>query len=69
MKEEKMLEILNRIKNCITIGSLDTAKELVELEIDNLEEITQKRCKNTKYYFYNWYCKYCYNTNCKEKSK
>ena len=64
MEEIRMLEILNRIEAYVKRDSLDIAKDLTQLEIDNLKEITEQRCKNTKYYFYNWYCKYCNNLNC-----
>lgn len=64
MEELKMLEILNRIKICIERDSLDIAKDLIELEIENLKGTTEQRCKNTKYYYYDWNCKYCNNLNC-----
>lgn len=64
MKELKMLEILNRIKVCIEGDSVDIAKDLTKLELENLKGITEERCKNTKYYFYDCYCKYCNNLNC-----
>lgn len=64
MEELKMLELLNRIKICIERDSLDIAKDLIELEIENLKGITEQRCKNTKYYYYDWNCKYCENFNC-----
>lgn len=65
MEDEKMLDILNRIEMFIDKDSLDLARELTQLEIDNLKGITQERCKNTKYYFYDWYCQYCNNINCR----
>ena len=64
MNDEKMLEILERIRICLNRNSVDVAKELVNLEIDNLNGNTEKKCKNTKYHFYNSYCKYCDNVNC-----
>ena len=64
MEELKMLELLNRIKICIERGSLDIAKDLIELEIENLKGITEQRCKNTRYYYYDWNCIYCSNLNC-----
>ena len=67
MEKLKMLELLNRIKICIERGSLDIAKDLIELEIENLKGITEQRCKNTKYYYYDWYCQYCSNFNCNNK--
>lgn len=69
MEELKMLELLNRIKICIERGSLDIAKDLIELEIENLKGITEQRCKNTKYYYYDWNCQYCSNLNCNQNKK
>lgn len=64
MVELEMLKILNRIKVCIERDSLDIAKDLTKLEIENLKGITEQRCKNTKYYYYGWYCQYCSNLTC-----
>ena len=64
MEESKILEILNRIKVCVKSDSLNVAKELIKIEIENLKGITEQRCKNTRYYFYDTYCKYCSNYNC-----
>ena len=65
MKKLKMLEILNQIEVCIKHNSLDIAKDLIQLEVENLKGITQKNCSNTRYYFYDGTCKYCQNVNCK----
>ena len=64
MDNEKMIKILDRIKLFIEQDSLDLAKVMTKLEIGNLKGITEQRCKNTKYYYYDWYCKYCSNLNC-----
>lgn len=64
LKELKMLEILNQIEVCIKRNSLDIAKDLIQLEVENLKGITQKNCSKTRYYFYDWACKYCLNMNC-----
>ena len=64
MNKLKMLEILNQIEVCIERNSLDIAKDLIQLEIENLKGIKQKNCSNTRYYFYDWDCKYCQNVNC-----
>ena len=64
MNNEKMLEILERIRICLNRNSVDIAKELVNLEIDNLNGNTEVKCKNTKYHFFGSYCKYCSNANC-----
>lgn len=64
MENAQVLDLLQRLKVCLDRDSVDIARELVTLEINNLEGKTQKRCKNTKYYFYDWGCKYCTNVNC-----
>lgn len=64
MDNEKMINILKRIELFIKQDSLDLAKDMAQLEIESLKGITEKRCKNTKYYFYDFYCKYCHNLNC-----
>lgn len=69
MEELKMIELLNRIKICIEQGSLDIAKDLIELEIENLKRFTEQKCKNTKYYYYDWACQYCSNLNCNQNKK
>ena len=43
---------------------MEKYKEIPKIEIENLKGITEQRCKNTKYYFYDWYCQYCSNLNC-----
>lgn len=63
MQEVKMLEIISRIKNLLERNCVYEAKIYTQLEIENLKGITQKKCKNTKYFFGN-YCKYCSNMNC-----
>ena len=67
MEELKMLELLDRIKVCVERGSLDIARDLIQLEIENLKWITEQSCKNTKYYYNDWYCQYCSNFNCNNK--
>ena len=51
MDNEKMIKILDRIELFIKQDSLDLAKDMTKLEIENLKGITEKRCQNTKYYF------------------
>lgn len=67
--EEKMLKILNQIEVCVERNALDITKDLIQLEIENLKGITQKKCRNTKYYFYDWACKYCLNFNCENNKR
>lgn len=69
MENLEMLEIIQKIKLFLNTDSLDLARDTVRLELDNLKGITEKRCKNTKYYFYDWYCKYCDNKNCASNKK
>lgn len=64
MDNEKMIKILKRIELLIEQDSLDLAKSMTNLEIENIMGITEQRCKSTKYYFYDFYCKYCNNLNC-----
>jgi len=44
MQNEKMLEILQRIKICLERNSLYEAKLYIKIEIENLKEITQEKC-------------------------
>lgn len=59
-----MLDILRRIKMFLLDDEITLARELVELELDNITGATEERCKNTKYYANEWYCKDCSNLNC-----
>lgn len=52
MENVIMLDILKRIKMFLLDDSVDLARELAQLELDNLKGITQERCKNKKYNFY-----------------
>ena len=69
MENLEMLEIIQKIKLFLNTDSLDLARDTVRLELDNLKGITEKRCKNTKYYSYDWYCIYCNNKNCASNKK
>ena len=62
MEKKDVLEILHRIHGCLSYGKVDIAKEYLELEIENLQGITPKKCKNTIYKFN--YCDKCQNLNC-----
>lgn len=64
MEEIKLLEIINRTKNFLENNDLYGAKEYIQIEINNLTDVTQEHCKNTIYHFYDSYCKYCTNINC-----
>ncbi len=69
MENAQMLELLERLKNCLDRDSVDIARQLIQLEINNITGETQKMCRNTKYYFYDWGCKYCNNKNCASNKK
>lgn len=64
MENDKMLDILSKLCIWIENGSLDIAKSLIRLEIENLKGITEKNCHNTIYNYHDWYCKDCRNLNC-----
>lgn len=69
MENVVMLDILKRIKMFLLDDEIVLARELVELELDNLKGVTAQRCKDSKYYFYDGYCKYCSNLNCSGRNK
>ena len=69
MENLEMLKILQKIKLFLNKDSIDLARDLAQLELDNLKGVTQERCKNTDYYFYDWYCVYCSNLNCRSNKK
>jgi len=64
MQNEEMLEILQRIQICIKRDSLYEAKLYIKLEIKNLQGVTEKECKNSRYYCEDLYCSDCRNLNC-----
>lgn len=64
MDKDKVIEILNQIQVCLKYNSIENAKEYIQIEIDNLNGETEKKCQNTQYYFYDNYCQYCSNLNC-----
>lgn len=64
MQNENMLEIIKRIQLILELDHLYEAKEYIKIEIENLKGITEKNCKNSRYYCNDWYCKECRNFNC-----
>lgn len=68
MNELKMLEILEQIEVCLKYNAETIAMDFIELQIDNLKGNTEKKCKDTSYYFYD-YCTNCSNFNCNENKK
>lgn len=63
METIKFLEVLSRIKSCLSNNDRYVTKEYVRLEVDNLRGQTEKKCEN-KLYFGTTYCNYCLNKNC-----
>lgn len=59
-----MLEILEKLEWLVVRNRTFEAKRRLKIELENLKGITQKNCSNTRYYFYNWACRYCLNMNC-----
>ena len=68
MENIRFLEVINRIKSCLLNNDSYIAKEYLRLEIKNLQELTEKKCENIKY-FGTSYCNYCLNENCNENKK
>ena len=64
MDYDEILNVLNRLQSCLEHNLTDIAKELLQLEIENLQSITEKKCYATKYNSFSWYCKTCSNLNC-----
>ena len=64
MDKNEVIDILLKVKICLKNNSIENALEYIQLEIDNLKGITEKRCKNAKYCFYDNYCQFCSNLNC-----
>ncbi len=64
MEETKMIKILDILSNLLNRDNLYVAREYLKIEIENLTGVTEEKCKNTRYYFYNCFCKYCSNANC-----
>ncbi|MCI9039766.1 MAG: hypothetical protein HFJ29_07920 [Clostridia bacterium] len=62
MEKNIVLEILKSTENLLYYNDLTSAKEYIRLEIENLEGITPKKCRNTIYPFF--FCDRCSNKNC-----
>lgn len=69
MDYDKVLDILDRLQSCLEHNLINIAKDLIQLEIDNLQEITEKKCYATKYNLYSWYCRTCSNSNCNKNDR
>lgn len=64
MEYDKVLDVLDRLQSCLEHNLMDIAKELLQLEIDNLQGVTERKCYATKYNPYSLYCRTCSNLNC-----
>lgn len=62
LEKDEVVNILRKIQLLLYHNSYFEAEEYINLEIDNLKEITPKKCKKTKYYF--GFCDKCSNKNC-----
>lgn len=69
MEYSKVLDILDRLQSCLEHNLIDIAKELLQLEIENLQGITEIKCQNTIYDYYNWHCKNCSNLSCNNNKR
>ena len=62
MEEQVMLSLLDRFENLVNKNRLVEIRRLVEREIENLQGITEQKCKAHK--INKDYCKRCSNLNC-----
>ena len=67
--DDKLYKILEKTEICLKKNAKRIAINYINLEIENLEGVTEMKCKNTKYYYYDYYCKYCNNLNCNSNKK
>ncbi len=64
MEKDVVLNILKATKNLLFYNDIVSAKEYVQLEIDNLEGTTPKKCKSPFRNSHFYYCDKCSNKNC-----
>ena len=67
MNETDMLIILERIIWLMEKNRFVEARRLVEREVENLQGITEQKCKRKQ--VNKGYCKICENLNCNEHIK
>lgn len=63
MKEQRLLQVLYRIRACLRDEDWSTASQYTSLEIENIEGVTPTKCKSridSDYY----YCDRCRILNC-----
>ena len=63
MKEQKMLDILYMLRACLVDEDWNTASQYADLEIENIEGVTSKKCKSRMDSDY-YYCDRCEILNC-----
>lgn len=68
MENQKVLEILYKVKACLVRNEWAIARDFVKVEINNLKGVTEQECMKNKYCF-DWYCKYCSNMNCNSNTR
>lgn len=68
MENIRFLEVLSRVRSCLLNDDRYIAIEYLRLEVENLQELTEKKCENIKY-FGTSYCNYCLNVNCNKNKK
>ncbi len=66
MENQDFLEILYNVTTCLSKKDWFVAQEYIKIEIENLKGITEKKCKSSRYYCDDWYCKECRNLNCND---
>ena len=59
MEKKDVINILEKIKICLDRNSIYEAKEYIRIEIENLKDITPKKCEKK-----GRYCAECSNLNC-----
>lgn len=62
MEEKLMLSLLDRIEELVNKNRFVEARRLTERELENLQGITEQKCKAHK--INKGYCKICSNSNC-----
>ena len=67
MEEKIILSILARIERLTSLNRFVEARRVVRCEIENLQDITQDKCKAHK--INAGFCKTCSNYNCKLNMK
>ena len=64
IKDNTLLEIMNRLIIFLNRNELYEAKTYILIELNNFKDFTPAICKNTIYSTYDFFCKVCNNFNC-----